>query len=273
MQESMGQQQQVAAVSRTLSDPPRKVTATVRRRAWTEPRVRGWWAMALGILLLILYLVVTHATAWWAERRLLTNGVAVQATIVRAQNDLNDITVPDKNMPSDSECTLEFVLDGKSYTVRGQLVEHMENAPHITTGPAHPVMLQVDPDNPEERWTDRTTTPPFFSRRLIGVAIASPVMAVLALVAVFKRRGVLSVWRDGRAAEGLVVDTRQTPVAPTAQVVRCTPADSGDKRVFTVYLPAGAAKVAAGDVVSVVRPASKPEPAYAAAWFDRAAAS
>jgi hypothetical protein len=273
VEQSQQQVQQVAPVYASPAAPPREATAAIRRRAWTEPRVSMWWIMSLGVLLLMLYLVVTHALAWWSERQLMTHGVAVQAVITRARNDLNDITVPNKNMQSDSECTLEFTLDGKSYKVIGQLVEHMETVPTITTGPEHPVTLRVDPENPEERWTDRTTTPPFFSRRLIGLAIALPVMALLILVAVLKRRGVLNVWRNGPASAALVVDTRQTPIAPRSQAVRCTSADSGDKRVFTVYLPAGTAKAVAGDTVWVIRPPQRSEPAYAVAWFDRPASA
>jgi hypothetical protein len=62
----------------------------------------------------------------------------------------------------------------------------------------------------------------------------------------------------------------QTPIAPRSKAVRCTPAESHDKRVFMVYLPACAAPAAPGDVIWVISPADKPEPVYSAGWFNRA---
>src|SRR5688500_2701886 len=84
-------------------DAPRALTAAARRRAWTEPRVRRWWLLAAGVLLLTLYVVLTQIAGWWSERRLLTEGTAVQAVVVAAQDRLQSISVPDKSMPPDSE--------------------------------------------------------------------------------------------------------------------------------------------------------------------------
>jgi hypothetical protein len=243
-------------------DPPRELTPLVRRRAWTEPRVRLWWLFALGVLL------VSELSTWWSERRLLTSGVQVKAVITSAQDKLNHITVPDKNMPSDSVCTLEFTLDGKPHTVRGVLAEHRERGSSITTGPKHPVALRVDPADPQ-RWTDRTVMPALAARQFIGALIGAPVAALLALLAVLKRRATTAVWRSGPAGPALVLGVGQTPVAPRSRSVRCTAADSNDKRVFTVYLPAGAAPVEGGDLLWVVRPAGRSSPVYAAGWFLR----
>ena len=254
------------------ADAPREVTALVRRRAWTEPRVRLWWLLALGVLAVMLYVVSTQAVAWWKERRLLTHGVAVQAVILEARDRLQSISVPEKNMPPDSECTLQFTHKGKTYRVNGQLDEHMERGQHVTTddpaNPRHPVTLHIDPDDPE-RWTDRTTSPPLLKRVLVGMSIGLPIVALLALLAWLARRRAAEVWRSGAASTALVLSAGQTPVAPRARAVRCTPADSHDKRVFLVYLPAGVAPVAPGDVLWVVHPANKPDPVYSAAWFHR----
>ena len=268
-QPSIAEQSAGQASSAPPADAPRDVASpAVRRRAWTEPRVRLWWVLGLGIALITLYVLATKTADWWAERSLLTNGTAVQAVILRATDALNDITVENKQMRPDSVCVLRFELNGKTHEVRGQLPEHIEQGKHVVTGPMNPVTLHVDPNDPT-RWTDRTASPPFFSRQMIGVAIGAPIAVLLMLVALIKRRGVLGVWRDGRPAPALVIGTGQTPVAPRSRAVRCTPADSTDKRVFTVYLPAGAAPVAPGDVLWVVRPAEKPEPCYAAGWFER----
>ena len=259
----------VADPSQPPADPPRALTAAARRRAWTEPRVRRWWLLAAGVLLLTLYVVLTQLAGWWSERRLLTEGSEVQAVVVAASDRLQSISVPDKSMPPDSEATMEFELGGRTHTVKGQLPGHMERGERITTGPKHPVTLRVDPNDPS-RWTDRTTPPPLLSRLVLPLSIGLPIVAALGLVALSGRGSASRIWRDGQAAPALVVGPAgQTPFAPRSSAVRCTPADSNDKRVFTVYLPAGAPAVAAGDVVWVVRPPDRPEPAYAAAWFAR----
>ena len=244
---------------------PREVTAWVRRRTWTEPRVRLWWMMSLGVLLLTLYIVLTQAAAWWTERRLLTHGVAVQAVITRAQDRLNDITVPDKSMPPDSLCTLKFTLNGQEYEVRDQLKEHMERGKHVITGPDHPVTLHVDPEDPQ-RWTDRTSAPPLL-RRLIGAAIGTPILVVLAAMALVRRRALLATWRSGPASTAMILEMGQTPLAPGARALRCTSADHGDKRVFTVYAPAGVGTIAPGDELWIIRASPKAADAYAATWF------
>lgn len=261
--------QQTAELS-PPADAPRDVASRlIRKRAWTEPRVRLWWVLGIAIAVLMTYLFATQAANWWAQRRLLNRGTVVQAIIIEAKTDLNDITVPGKSMAPDSTCVMRFEISGKQYEVMGQLPEHIERGEHIVTGPEKPVTLHVDPNDPTQ-WTDRTTSPPFLSRQMIGVAIGAPIAIVLIVAAVLKRRGVLRVWRDGQAAPALVVGTSQTPVAPRCRVVRCTPADSADKRVFTVYLPAEARHISSGDFVWVVHRNGKPEPCYAAAWFDRA---
>jgi hypothetical protein len=151
----------------------------------------------------------------------------------------------------------------------GPLPGHAERGERVVSGPKNPVTLRVDPNDPS-RWTDRTTAPPLLSRMVIPLSIGLPIVAVLGLVAWSGRGSAARVWRDGPSVPAMVVGPAgQTPFAPRSSAVRCTPADSNDKRVFTVFLPAGAAPVAAGDVVWVVRPPDRREPAYAAAWFAR----
>jgi hypothetical protein len=233
--------------------------------------VRLWWVMSLGVLLVALYIVITQVATWWSERRLLAHGVTVEATIDRAIDGLNDIAVPDKKMPPNSMVAVSFDWKGRrEHPALRQLPENIERGIFVVTGSK--IVVHVDPDDPDN-WTARTAAPPLASRQLIGVAIAAPIVGVLGLVALFKRRGVLKVWRNGRASAALMVGSSQTPVAPRASGVRCTLADSTDNRVFTVYLPPGAAKPAVGDVVWVIHPGGKLDPAYAAAWFVREKAS
>ena len=252
----------------TLHDPPRELTKLVRRRTWTEPRVRMGWGLGLGVLFLTLYVVGTQAATWFSERRLINNGTAVEATIDAAHSQVVGNVTKGRPMPPDSEAELSFDWNGARQKVRGQLPEFMEQKKNVVVGET--VTLHVDPDDPA-KWTSRTKPAPLLSRQLIGVSVGLPVVLVLIVLAVLKQRRVVEIYRNGRASNALVVGLGQSAVAPRAKALRCTPVETNDKRVFNVYLPAGAAPVTPGDVVSVLRPADKPEPAYAVAWFAREA--
>jgi hypothetical protein len=249
------------------ADPPRALTPLVRRRAWTEPRVRLWWVLCLGVLGVTLVVAARQAVTWWSERQLLSSGVTVEGTIVRARTPENDMTVPGRNMSPDSVCTIEFEwpkASGRRYKVTDVLRENVEEGRPVVTGSK--ITLHVDADDPD-RWTARTKTPPLGGRQLIGVAVGAPVVGLLALVAALKRRRMLDVWVNGQAIPAQVLGTGTSPVAPQCRSLRCTSADLRDKRVFTVFVPS--AGVAAGDELWAVRIPEKPEPTAAAAWFER----
>jgi hypothetical protein len=245
------------------ADPPRQLTPLVRRRAWTEPRVRLWWVLCLGVLGVTLVVAGRQTATWWSERQLLSSGVVVEGTLVRAVTPENDMSVPGKNMAPDSVCTIEFEWKGRAYKVTDVLRENVEEGRPVVTGSK--VTLHVDPDDPE-RWTARTHAAPLGGRQLIGVAVGAPIVAVVAVVAILKRRRMLDVWANGQAFPARVLGAGTSPVAPQSRSLRCTAADGRDKRVFTVFVPGGAV----AEEVWVVRNPDKFEPTIAAAWFERA---
>jgi hypothetical protein len=249
-----------------LPDPPRELNSVIRRRTWTEPRVRLWWVLSLGVLLVTLYIVGSQLATWLSEKRLIDHGTPVEATIDAAHAAVVGNVTKGRPMPADSEAELSFDWKSSRQKVRGQLPEFIEQKRNVIVGQT--VTLHVDPDDPGN-WTSRTRPAPLLSRQLIGVSVGLPVVAVLGALAVLKQRRLAEVFRNGPAASAMVVGTGQSAVAPRAKAIRCTPAESNDKRVFTVYLPAGAGPVAPGDVLTVIRPSQRPEPAYAVAWFAR----
>jgi hypothetical protein len=194
---------------------------------------------------------------------LLSSGVVVEGTLARAVTPENDMSVPGKNMAPDSVCTIEFEWKGRAYKVTDVLRENVEEGRPVVTGSK--VTLHVDPDDPE-RWTARTHAAPLGGRQLIGVAVGAPIVAVVAVVAILKRRRMLDVWANGQAFPARVLGTGTSPVAPQSRSLRCTAADGRDKRVFTVFVPGGAV----AEEVWVVRNPDKCEPTIAAAWFERA---
>jgi hypothetical protein len=237
------------------------LTGAVRARTWTEPRVRSWWVLASALLALTLYVVGRQTVDWLRERRLIADGVPTAALVEQA----GTMTTAARQQP-DSICVLSFERpDGTRHRVSGVLPEHMERG--IAIPVTQTVMIRVDPVDPD-RWTDRTAPPPL-TRQAVALAVALPLVGGLALVGAVQRRRAAGAWGDGPASAALVLDARQTPVAPRSRAVRCAPADSADNRVFTVFLPPGSAAVARGDVLWVVRPPGRPQPAYAVEWFAR----
>jgi len=58
---------------------------------------------------------------------------------------------------------------------------------------------------------------------------------------------VLSIWRNGAAAIGSVVDVRQSSMAPHSRVVRFTLNDAPDRRILSTLYPIAAGELNEGD--------------------------
>ena len=146
-------------------------------------------------------------------------------------------------------------------TARRELPERRND---LRTGQT--ISIRIDPKNPKT-WTNRTTPPPLIDE-LFAPLLLLPALVVSVLAAVALRRRVTQLWATGEARQAIVVDTKQTPLAPLSHVVRCTLADGTDKRLITVYLPHRAAgKPAKGQAIWLVTHPKNPQRALAAAAF------
>lgn len=238
--------------------PPRPVTRLVRRRAWTEPRVRFWWMSALAMFLVGAVVCGREVLLWYHEARLIRGGLPVDAEVKIA----GGYSSPGKALPPDSVVTIEYTVKGTKYRQDGYLRGRTR---HIEVRKTVPI--RVDPDDPED-WTGRTE-PAVLSRQLLGGVVAFPAFLVLLVIALMKRAAVLGTWRDGEAVAALVVETSTTAIAPRSRAVRCTPADDADNRVADVYVPPGpATSLQPGDALWLIRPPGGRGRAVAAAWFE-----
>jgi hypothetical protein len=231
--------------------------------SWTEPRVRFWWLMALGIFLIGAYVAGREVVLWRHEVDLIRNGTPVEAEVRRA----NGYSSPGKQLPADAVVDLRYFIDGKQYDKTGYLRGRTE---HIAV--RKPVPIRVNPKDPED-WTG-AVEPAVLWQQLTGALVALPVFLVLALVALLRQRSALRAWRDGEARAALVVAARHAALAPKSRLVRCTPAGGEDNRVVDVYVPTlpHGAEVKPGDTLWVVYPPGRAAGGarpYAAAWFDR----
>jgi hypothetical protein len=236
--------------------PPREVTAVARRRAWVDPRVRFWW-LAAGVLLVIaLYFAVTQTVIWSQEAWLIERGVQVEARVDHADG----ITVRDRLMPPASRVGLSFEWEGEVVEVSGHLAGREE---HIRTGAEVPI--RVHPENPRI-WTYRTEPTPLW-RALIGPIILLPVIAAAGLVSWWMQRRLVRIWREGEAFAAVVVESRQTAIAPLSKAVRLAPAEGADKRLISVFVPQRVANPQRGDVLWLIRSPKAPDRAIVARMY------
>jgi hypothetical protein len=217
------------------------VTPQVRSRAWREPAVRFWWASALVIAAIVVYLSATQIYTWNLERRLIEEGVPVMATVLVANG------VPDrgKSQPPESNVELRYTHDGQEYEVKGTLAGREE---WIQIG--SDVELRLDPNDPRV-WTARLTPTPLV-RQLVGAAVTVPVIVILLIAAWLAHRRTLRTYENGQLTPSEVVALRTSPIAPLSRAVVCTPTDPEDKRLFTIYIPQSLIRLQAGDDVNLL---------------------
>jgi len=205
--------------------PPRPLNGPIRRRAWNEPRVRFWWVSGLVLLAIAVGFAVDMGTEWSNWRWLIRNGQQVTAEVVEVGGVTRNAT-----MAPNAPVKLEFKLNGQTRTVAGILEGRTE---FIRTHDR--VSIHVDPADPS-RWTALMEAPPL-SRQLLATWITLPVALVLLMMAAVLRGRLLRLWRDGQAESALVLHSQHSALAPLSRMVRCTPADESDTRVFSVFVP------------------------------------
>lgn len=241
-----------------LSPPPRPLTPHVRRRAWSEPHVRSWWLLTAALLLIGAYVAGREWRVWSREVQLIRSGQVVDAEITSAAG----LSSPWQQLPPDSLVTLRYDVDGKRYNQTGYLKGRTE---YIRVRSRVPV--RIDPSNPDQ-WTARNE-PARLAQQLTGAAVVLPVFLVMGAVSGWQRARLLRLWRDGEAVSAIVVESRQTALAPRSRLLGCTPEHAGDNRVVQVYVPHGSpeAALAPGEALGLIFPPGGRGRPVAAAWF------
>jgi hypothetical protein len=238
-------------------EPPRPLTALASRRAWIDPRVRAWWVLAITLILIAGYLLITRYLHWREDSRLVTSGLRVEAKITQVEG----ITMEGKGGPGDSPVYLQYEYGGQTHRVYSPALEGRRFDQGLTVGGT--VAIRIDPRDPE-RWTPRTVPVPL-AGELTGGLIVLPIGIVLLLVSVRMRSGIVRTWRQGRAAPAVVLSARHTATIPRGFAVQCTLADQSDKRILNVFAPADA-DVREGSLFWILFPSGSGRPA-AARWF------
>jgi hypothetical protein len=190
------------------------------------------------------------------EQRLIRSGVQVMAVIEGAGGDNRS----GHEAPPDSACGLTFTLNGQTVHVDAPNGLVTKDNQYIHNGEKIP--LRVDPRD-ATIWTEREQPEPM-SRRMIAGAVILPVLLATLLAALFLRRRILRIWRDGDAQAYVVVDVKHTALAPLSFAVRCALHTGHDNRLITVYIPNRLAQPTPGGILWLIRPRNKSTPAIAA---------
>jgi hypothetical protein len=241
--------------------------------------VRFWWLAAAALVAAAVYMFVVNYVAWRREAWLIRNGTLVQAKLEKSGGEV----LPGRPVEPEQGVLLSFDWNGGRHESWGTL---WGRAPKEVILTKSTVTIRVDPADPDH-WTYRKE-PPSLAADLLGAALAFALAPLAMLAAVTLRRGVLRTWRDGEAADAVVVARHSTALAPATRALKCTaaapqveetdgagtqtdPAGGGTPaagtRVHTVYVPLRHGD-AGQDLLRVILPPRAGGRPLAAAWFE-----
>ncbi len=230
----------------------------MKRRAWRERHVRLWVVLGLALLGVTLYYGGSRSWWWWREKRLIENGVKVQAEVMSPYAGVD--WPAGKVLSPDTPVDIKYTAGGKEHRPYGLLAGRKEQIKTRTMVP-----IYVDRSDPT-RWTARTE-PARLSGELLGAFMLAPGAVLLLVVAWWKRRQVLRVYRDGEAVLAEVMGVGQTPSAPFSRLIRCAMDRGQGVTLVKTILPASK-RITPGGLIWLIVPPGKSEPAIAAALFE-----
>jgi hypothetical protein len=237
----------------------------ITRRSWAESKVRFWWASALVVGVVMLIVAYTQGAREMHHRRLVENGVEVNAIAVKVQGvtaaiNKNFQVMRDQTIPV--EFSVLLPPDEKPETLTGYL-EPAEGSIRVNER----IKLRVDPS--DLSWTDVLEVKPWSQVLAVPLFLLLPIILILLGIAELRRRMVLAVWRDGARGHGVIVDVRHTAAAPRSRVVHFTFADGRDRRVFTALWPTSEGLPQKGQELTLIYPSERPQDAIIADLYTR----
>jgi hypothetical protein len=242
-----------------LPQIPRPANPRARHRSWAELSVRIWLILTITIAAVTVWFTVSRVLESLDDRWLIEHGTPVVAKFKVVNGDPVAghqfarkealpcvITIPVNGVPKDLEIRLE----------------PKENA-FAKVGADLPI--RIDPNDPQ-RWTERTQPNPWLNE-LRMVWLLAPLAGVLLAVTIWKRYGVLRVWRGEPLAAATVVEVRHTAVAPLSRLVRFSFVEGEDRRVHGALMPTRAGIPDKGETIWLICPPGKPSRAIVAELY------
>ena len=206
-------------------------------------------------------------------RRLISTGTLIHAKVVEINKTKQQNIVFNRADPL--RVWVGFSLPGAPIVyAEGMLEQLPDSSQRIRVG--DPIDVRVDPtdlvegEKPSERiarkWTDRTEPRPWHVEFTV-VLLLVPLLLAVALIALWRRRQIVHVWRSGEAALRSVIGHRHTAVAPFSRVIRFTLEGSDDRRVWTTLHPSHDLP-AVGELIWIVHAPGNPGRAVVAHLYN-----
>jgi hypothetical protein len=253
----------MTTVPPSLPAAPRPITPVARRRSWAEMPVRLWCVLAITLAVVIAYFTINQVMTGASERNLILNGIPVDAVLTQVGGTSNPLAAFRRN--ESVAAKVRYTLPGEENprVVGGMLA--ISSEPNAVVHAGDPIPIRVDRTNPN-LWTDRTE-PRSWLVELSVVMLLFPILAFLLLIALLQRARILRVWRDGDAAEAIVVEVRQTALAPLSRQLRFTLTDGSSSQVCSLLIPTRAGIPAREEVIHLVMARGAPQRAILAKLY------
>lgn len=210
--------------------------------------MRVWLILTILLLAITAYFVFDRTSQALNDRWLIAHGTPVDANFDSVDGDPHPHV---KKRPRDH--AMPAVI---SYDINGQHVaqEILLEPKNAIAEVGTPLPIRVDPKDPK-RWTEATEPVPW-THELAAVFLLLPLCAIVILAVIWKRQGVLNIWRNGDLGRAVVVEVRHNAGAPNSRLVRCHLIGE-DRRVFSILVPARLAP-AKGDTIDLLTLPGRP---------------
>ena len=253
---------EVAEFEKPLPPPPRAITTRARRRAWGEAPVRVWGILTFLVAVSLLLLAAQNISEGLTERRLISDGKPVTATLKEVNGD-GDPRHAVKMQGESGDRIVKVDYPGAPPDAEPRQLESMSSN---GLRPGDAVHIRVDP-NDLSMWTDATEPQPWLARLAI-VWMLLPALLLAIIMLLIRRRQILRIWREGQETYGTVIELRQSPIAPRSRVVRFTLGDPDDRRIFSTLFPNRAGEINKGDELLLLTLESNPSRAIVAELYE-----
>src|SRR5947207_2245628 len=138
-----------------MSDQPsRLITPFVRRRAWSDPRVRSIWLTAAVLTLIAAYLAIVQYRDWSRLNQAISSGVVVQAKIEAVEGDGR----PGRSVSPGAPVILLYDYNGRHFRKDGTLAGLPNFSGNTAVVVGQVVPLHIDPADPDN-WAARPDVP------------------------------------------------------------------------------------------------------------------
>jgi hypothetical protein len=207
-----------------------------------------------------------QASAELKHRRLINHGVMVKATAVEVSG-VTKHQNPNFSVMRDQQVQVRFnaiMPDGKITEFGGYLEPAVEGRIRVE----QVLDILVDPNDPNH-WSEDVDPKSWWQVLSIPLFMMLPLAVIAMLIAEFRRRQVLAVWREGLRVPGVVIDVRHSAAAPRSRLVHFTIAEGRDRRILKTFFPAGAGVPRKGDPLTLIVPQERAQDSLVAELYAR----